>query len=97
MLIAVVWSIGGLGMGMAASTLGVLLLDHSAPGEQCVNSAAMQTSDAAVQSIVLAVGSVVFAIMLTTHAMTGYVLVFMLATAIAAVAVGLSTRLQSPY
>ncbi len=94
-LIALVWSIGGLGMGMAASTLGVLLLDHSAPGEQGVNSAAMQTSDAAVQSIVLAIGSVVFAILLTSHAMTGYVLVFVLATVTAAVAVGLSARLEA--
>ncbi len=94
-LIAVIWSIGGLGMGMAASTLGVLLLDHSAPGEQGVNSAAMQTSDAAVQSIVLAIGSVMFAIMLTSHAMAGYVLVSVLAMLTAAVAVAVSTRLES--
>lgn len=93
--VAVVWSVGGLGMGMAASTLGVLLLDHSPAGEQGVNSAAMQTSDAVVQSLVLAIGSVVFAIMLTTHAMTGYVLVFVLAAVIAAVAVAVSTRLES--
>lgn len=94
-LIALVWSFGGLGMGMAASTLGVLLLDHSAPGEQGVNSAAMQTSDAAVQSIVLALGSVVFAILLTSHAMTGYVLVFALASVTAGVAVAVSTRLEA--
>lgn len=92
--IALVWSIGGLGMGMAASTLGVLLLDHSAAGEQGVNSAAMQTSDAVVQSLVLAVGSVVFAIMLATHAMTGYVLVFALAALTTAAAVAVSTRLE---
>lgn len=93
-LIAAIWSIGGLGMGMAASTLGVLLLDHSAPGEQGANSAAMQTSDAAVQSLVLAIGSVVFAIMLTSHAMTGYVLVFVLAMLIAVVAVAVTARLE---
>lgn len=92
-VIALVWSIGGLGMGMAASTLGVLLLDHSAPEEQGVNSAAMQTSDAVFQSLVLAVGSVVFAIMLTSHAMTGYVLVFVLAGVTAASAVMSSRNL----
>lgn len=94
-VIAAIWSIGGLGMGMAASTLGVLLLDHSAAGEQGVNSAAMQTSDAVVQSLVLAIGSVVFAIMLTSHAMTGYVLVFVLAAVTAATAVVVSTRLEA--
>lgn len=93
--VAAIWSIGGLGMGMAASTLGVLLLDHSAPGEQGVNSAAMQTSDAAVQSLVLAIGSVVFAIMLTSHAMTGYVLVFVLAMLTAVVAVVVTARLEA--
>jgi MFS family permease len=93
-VIAAIWSVGGLGMGMAASTLGVLLLDHSAPGEQGFNSAAMQTSDAVIQSLVLAVGSVVFAIMLANHEMTGYVLVFALAAIIATLAVVASTRLQ---
>ena len=34
LVIAVAWSVGGLGMGLAASTLGVLLLDHSAPGSR---------------------------------------------------------------
>ena len=95
LVIAAVWSIGGLGMGMAASTLGVLLLDHSAAGEQGLNSAAMQTSDAAVQSLVLAVGSVVFAVMLTSHELTGYVSVFGLAGVTAAVAVAASTRLEA--
>jgi len=93
-VIAAIWSIGGLGMGMASSTLGVLLLDHSPANEQGVNSAAMQTSDAAVQSLVLAIGSVMFAILLTSHAMTGYVLVFVLAAVAVAAAVALSTRLE---
>lgn len=94
LVIAVTWSVGGLGMGMAASTLGVLLLDHSAPGEQGANSAAMQTSDAVVQSLVLAIGSVVFAVMLGVDEMTGYVLVFALASATAALAVASTVRLS---
>ena len=96
LVVAVIWSIGGLGMGLAASTLGVLLLDHSAPGEQGANSAAMQTSDAVVQSLVLAVGSVVFAVMLSIDEMTGYVLVFSLAAATSALAVVSTTRLEAP-
>ena len=94
LVIAVTWSVGGLGMGMAASTLGVLLLDHSTPVEQGANSAAMQTSDAVVQSLVLAVGSVVFAVMLGVDEMTGYALVFVLATATAMLAVASTTRLS---
>jgi MFS family permease len=94
LVIAAIWSIGGLGMGLAASTLGVLLLDHSAPGEQGANSAAMQTSDAVVQSLVLAIGSVVFAVMLGVDEMTGYVLVFALAAATGALAVASALRLE---
>jgi MFS family permease len=94
LVIAVTWSVGGLGMGLAASTLGVLLLDHSAPGEQGANSAAMQTSDAAVQSLVLAIGSVVFAVMLGVDEMTGYVLVFALAAATSAGALMSALRLE---
>ena len=93
LVVAAIWSVGGLGMGLAASTLGVLLLDHSAPGEQGANSAAMQTSDAVVQSLVLAIGSVVFAVMLGVDEMTGYVLVFVLAAVTAALAVASTARL----
>lgn len=42
-----------------------VLLDYFAPGEQGANSAAKQTNDSVVQPLVLAVGSVVFAMMLT--------------------------------
>ena len=94
LVIAGIWSVGGLGMGLAASTLGVLLLDHSAPGEQGANSAAMQTSDAVVQSLVLAIGSVVFAVMLGVDEMTGYVLVFALAAATGALAVASALRVE---
>lgn len=94
-VVAALWSVGGLGMGMGASTLGVLLLDHSAPGQQGANSAAMQTNDSVVQSLMLAIGSVVFAVMLTVDAMTGYVLVLTLAAASALLAVVLSSRLTA--
>lgn len=91
-VVAIVWAIGGLGMGMAASTLGVLLLDHSAPGEQGANSAGMQTSDAVAQSLVLALGSVVFAVMLTVDELAAYVLVFALAACVGGLAVLMSGR-----
>ena len=91
-VVAAVWAVGGLGMGMAASTLGVLLLDHSAPGEQGANSAGMQTSDAVAQSLVLALGSVVFAVMLTVDELVAYVLVFGLAACVGGLAVVMAGR-----
>ena len=67
-----IWSIGGLGMGMATSTLGVLLLDQSATDAQGANSAAMQISDSIAESLALAIGAVTFAILLTVDSTTAY-------------------------
>ncbi|MFC5678064.1 MFS transporter [Aeromicrobium endophyticum] len=94
-VVAVAWGIGGLGMGIAVSTLGVLMLDHSTPAEQGANSAAMQTSDAVLESLVLAFGSVVFAVMLAEHEQAGYLLVFGGAVAVAALGVLTSSRVTS--
>ncbi len=95
-VVAIIWSVGGLGMGLAASTLGVLLLDYSTAEAQGVNSAAMRISDAIVESLALALGGVVFAIMLASHAMVGYLFVFALASIVAGLAVALSARLETP-
>jgi MFS family permease len=94
-VVAAAWAVGGLGMGIAVSTLGVLMLDHSTPAEQGANSAAMQTSDAVLESLVLALGSVVFAIMLAEHEQAGYLLVFGAAAAVAALGVLTSWRVTS--
>ncbi|MET0821418.1 MAG: MFS transporter, partial [Aeromicrobium sp.] len=94
-VVAAVWGIGGLGMGIAVSTLGVLLLDHSTPVEQGANSAAMQTSDAVMESLVLALGSVVFAVMLAEHEQAGYLLVFGGAVVVAVLGVLASSRVTS--
>lgn len=92
-VLAVLWSVGGLGMGLATPTLGVLLLDHSAPAEQGANSAGMQTSDSVVMSLVLALGSIVFAAMLGVDELAAYLLVFGFAGLIGLLAVLSSTRL----
>jgi MFS family permease len=49
---AVSWAIGGLGMGLAMSSVNVVMLDLSPTSEQGFNSAALQVSDA--------LGSIVF-------------------------------------
>ena len=69
-------------MGMALSTLSVLVIDLSAPHEQGGNSAAMQLNDQTAESTILAMGSVVFAGFLLTSPMPGYVLVLTGATAV---------------
>lgn len=93
MVLAVLWAVGGLGMGLAAPTLSVLLLDRSAPGEQGINSAGMQTSDSVAQALMLAIGSVVFASMLDAHETAGYLLVLGLATASGLLAVVSARRI----
>lgn len=45
-IVAVAWCVGGMGMGLAISTLGVLLLRLSPPRDAGANSAALQVSDA---------------------------------------------------
>ena len=85
------YSLAGLGMGMAMSTLSVLMLDTSKRGEEGTNSSALQINDAIMQSLVLSVGSAVFAALLTHHAMLGYRVNFG-----AAVAIGLFATLAAP-
>ncbi|QGG42135.1 MFS transporter [Aeromicrobium yanjiei] len=94
-VVAAVWGVGGLGMGMALSTLGVLLLDHSAAAEQGANSAGMQISDAVAQSLLLALGSVLFAVLLTVGDRVGYVMVLGLASAVAALGVAMAMRVEA--
>ena len=63
-VVALVWGVGGLGMGAAMSATTVQMLDRSGPGEEAGNSAAMQTNDAVGESAWIALGSVLFAAVL---------------------------------
>ena len=89
------WSLAGLGTGMALSTLSVLLLGHSAPGEEGANSSAMQINDAVTESLGLAIGSVVFAALLASAPTWGFALNFMGSFAIALLALILTRRLSN--
>lgn len=93
-LIIAGWSVGGFGMGMALSTLAVLVIALSEPHEQGVNSAAMQLNDQTAQSTTLAVGSVVFAGLLATAPMTGYALVMLGATVVTLAAFAPQLRIR---
>lgn len=60
-VVAVSWCGAGLGMGLAISTLSVLMLEQSAPEEAGANSAALQVSDALSNVLLVAAAGTVFA------------------------------------
>lgn len=92
--LVLLWPFAGLGMGMAMSTLSVLLLETAPAGEHGAASAAMQTNDAVVQALGLALGSAVFAALLTRSSESAFAAVLALAPVVALGAVALSGRLR---
>ena len=93
-IVVVGWSVAGLGIGMAFSTLSVLMLDRSGDGEEGANSSAMQINDAVVQSLWLALGSVAFALLLPVAPLWAFVLAFGSSFLLAAAALLLARRLR---
>ena len=57
---AIAWCVGGLGMGMVISSMGVLVLRHSPRGMAGVNSAALQVSDSLWNVLMVAACGVLF-------------------------------------
>ncbi|WP_262106499.1 MFS transporter [Arthrobacter sp. Marseille-P9274] len=92
-VVVVGWALAGLGIGMAFSTLSVLLLDHSADGEEGTNSSALQINDAVAQSLWLALGSIAFAALLPVAPLWGFITAFGGSFAIALLALLLTRRL----
>jgi hypothetical protein len=92
------WSLAGLGMGMATSTLSVLMLDGSAAGEEGVNSSALQINDSIMQSVALSLGSAAFAaFLMTSEPILGYLVNFGGAFAICLLALLAAPRLLKPH
>lgn len=65
------WAVAGFGIGMAFSTLSVLVLGAAAEGEEGRLSSALQLNDSLAQATVIALGSAVFAVFATTAPVTG--------------------------
>ncbi|MYS21171.1 hypothetical protein GA0115240_12701, partial [Streptomyces sp. DvalAA-14] len=59
-IVAIAWCVGGLGMGLAISTLGVLLLRLSPPADAGTNSAALQVSDSLSNVLMVGAAGTVF-------------------------------------
>lgn len=93
-VLVMLWPLAGLGMGMAMSTLSVLLLETAPAGEHGAASAAMQTNDAVVQAMGLALGSAVFAALLARSNEHAFAAVLGAAPVVALGALVLSGRLR---
>ncbi|QTT74023.1 MFS transporter [Streptomyces mobaraensis NBRC 13819 = DSM 40847] len=59
-LVAVAWIVGGYGIGLTISSSGILVLSLSRPGEEGINSAALQLSDALGNIVLVGAGGVLF-------------------------------------
>lgn len=59
--IAIAWTVGGLGMGLAFTSLSVLTLEQSPVAEQGANSAALQISDAVLSVVFVGIGGTLLA------------------------------------
>ncbi len=89
------WGVAGLGIGMAYSTISVLVLDAATGGSYGVSSSALQLNDYLVTSAVLAVGSVIFAGFVTTVPVTGAALLVGLAVGVALLASLTAARIRT--
>ena len=88
------WGVAGLGIGMAYSTISVLVLDAATDGSYVVSSSALQLNDYLVTSTVLAVGSVVFAGFAASAPVTGAGLLVGLAVGVALLASLTAARIR---
>lgn len=81
------WIVTGFGMGLVYPTLSVLTLELSAPGEEGVNSSALQVGEAVFSVVAVAVTAALFA-----AAGSGYWAVFATALVITLVGVAIAPR-----
>lgn len=88
------WGVGGLGIGMAFSTLSVLALARARAGEEGRVSSALQLNDYLVQAVALALGSVLFAAVATTAPATAATVLVIAAALTGALALVPAARLR---
>ncbi len=95
-IIILTWTLGSFGMGILYGSLGVLLLELSAPDEQGINSAALQMADSLGVIACAGLGGVIFA---AGHSAAGqdgdvYLLIFMVMVTLALFATAVSPRVR---
>ncbi|MDR9372547.1 MFS transporter [Conexibacter sp. JD483] len=92
------WTVAGLGIGLTYSTCAVLVLELSPPARQGENSAALQLSEALLASGALAIGGIVFGLLVADHQHTAFLAAFGLAAvwALGAAATAQRVRESAP-
>lgn len=91
------WVFSGLGMGLAWSSLSVLVLEYSPPREQGANVAAAQVSDSLGNVLLVATTGVIFASLHEAVAAWGvYSAIYLVTLAVALAGVVLARRVRPP-
>jgi MFS family permease len=80
-IVAVAWAVGGAGMGLTISSVGVLMLGLSAPEETGENSASLQVSDALGNVVLTGLAGVLFT-SIGTGTGRGFAAIFVTMTAV---------------
>lgn len=93
-LVAVVWTLGGLGMGLAIASVGVLMLSLSTPEETGENSASLQVSDALGNVLLIGAAGVLFSVV-GTDTRGGFAAIFGTMTVVALIGAAVSGRALS--
>ncbi|WP_404815485.1 MFS transporter [Streptomyces thermolineatus] len=91
---ALAWCVGGLGMGMTISSVGVLLLQLSPPAEAGSNSASLQVSDALGNVGLVAACGVVFAALGADRSPVAFAAVLLPMAFVALLAAAVAGRLR---
>jgi MFS family permease len=86
------WTLTGLGMGLIYPSLSLLTLSLSPPAQQGANTSALQLSEALGVATTLAVSGSLFALLLGTNVMLGYLLIFAIMLLLAAASVVVARR-----
>lgn len=88
------WAVAGFGIGMAFSTLSVLVLAAAPSGEEGRLSSALQLNDSLAQATAMALGSALFAVFATGAPVTGAGLLVAAAALVGVVALVPAARLR---
>jgi len=94
-VVACAWAVGGAGMGMTISSVGVLMLGLSAPADTGENSASLQVSDALGNVLLTAVAGVLFT-SLGTGSSGAFASIFITMTVVALLGAALCGRARTP-
>ncbi|HEK1685710.1 TPA: MFS transporter [Pseudomonas putida] len=89
------WVLTGLGMGLVSASLSLLTLSMSEPGQQGVNSSALQLCEAMAVATSLAIGGSLFSVLLPVSTLAAYLANFAIAVVMAVLSALVVARTDS--